>query len=127
MSPERTSNATSLPVRADRAPRADNQAPASDVFATLLGAHADRADRAPSRRERQPANDDAGRERQRDRGAVDRPGAARARREPAPATEPTKTDGPGKPADDAPASSLFGLIAAVAPQQPTAAPTVPTG
>ena len=48
MSPERTNNVTSLPVRPDRSQRADQQAPASDFFATLLDAHADRAaDRAP--------------------------------------------------------------------------------
>jgi len=127
MSPERTSNVTSLPVRAERASRSD-RAPASDVFATLLDAHADRADRAPSRRERQPANDDAGRERTRDARPLDHPTDPRGRREPTPAserpasaepTEPTAT-----PVDDAAAaaSALLGLMATVTPRQPAPTP-----
>ena len=66
MSPERTNNVTSLPVRPDRSQRSDQQqAPASDFFATLLDAH---ADRTPSRRERKPSDEGP-----RDRRPVDRP------------------------------------------------------
>jgi flagellar hook-length control protein FliK len=134
MSPDRTSPATSLPVRSDRAPRGD-QAPASDAFATLLGAHADRADRAPSRRERQPSDDGPRDRRPVDRPArPDRPADVRDRSKPAPAadhptSEPATTDEPA-PADNAAAtaaaSAMLGLLAAVAPQQPTPAPTAPT-
>jgi hypothetical protein len=128
MSPERTNNVTSLPVRPDRSQRADQQAPASDFFATLLDAHADRkADRAPSRRERQPSDD---------RRPVDRPDSPadigdRAKPAPAadqPASEPAPTDEPtqaDKAAAAAAASAMLGLLAAVAPQQPAAQPAQP--
>jgi flagellar hook-length control protein FliK len=129
MSPERTNNVTSLPVRPDRAQRADQQAPASDFFATLLDAHADRAaDRAPSRRERQPSDDATRDRRPVDRPArPDRPADVRDRATPAPAAdqpapEPTTTDEATpaeKAAAAAAASAMLGLLAAVAPQQPT--------
>jgi flagellar hook-length control protein FliK len=134
MSPERTNNVTSLPVRPDRSQRSDQQqAPASDFFATLLDAHADRkADRAPSRRERQPSDDGPRDRRPVDRPArADRPADVRDRSKPSPAadqptSEPAPTDEP-TPADTAAAaaaaSAMLGLLAAaVAPpqqQQPT--------
>jgi flagellar hook-length control protein FliK len=134
MSPERTNNVTSLPVRPDRSQRADQQAPASDFFATLLDAHADRADRAPSRRERQPSDDGP-----RDRRPVDRPArpdrpADVPHRKPAPAaehptSEPATTDEPtpaDKAAAAAAASAMLGLLAAVTPQPPAATAQAPT-
>jgi flagellar hook-length control protein FliK len=132
MSPERTNNVTSLPVRPDRSQRADQQqAPASDFFATLLDAHADRkADRAPSRRERQPSDDGPRDRRPVDRPArPDRPADVRDRSKPAPTadhptSEPVTTDEPApadKAAAAAAASAMLGLLAAVAPRpQPTA-------
>jgi flagellar hook-length control protein FliK len=129
MSPERTSHATSLPVRADRAPRADQPA-TGDTFATLLGAHADRPERAPSRRERQPADDSSARER--DRGPVDRPAD---NRRPAPAAAPhgpakpaaaeTDSQDAAKPADDAATTAAL-LALGVPTPQPAPAPVEPT-
>jgi flagellar hook-length control protein FliK len=134
MSPERTSHATSLPVRADREPRADKPA-ASDTFATLLGAHADRPDRAPSRRERQPAEDNAPRERDRtpvDRPAEDRRPAPAAHRPAKPAAAQTDSTDPAKPAAPEEVAKAALLALAVPAPQPAApvagqpVPAVPT-
>jgi flagellar hook-length control protein FliK len=131
MSPERTSHATSLPVRADRSPRADQPAQ-SDTFATLLGAHADRPERAPSRRERQPADDNDS-PRQRDNGPVDRPDRRRTGRTSSDAAHaPAKPAGgrandakdAAKPADDAAAKAALLALGVPAPQ-PIAAQATP--
>jgi flagellar hook-length control protein FliK len=122
MSPERTSHATSLPVRTDRAPRADHAA-AGDMFATLLGAHADRAERAPEPRERRRADDAS--PGQRDRHPVERPadhGRPAAAHAPA---QPAGCDEPAAPADDAAtAAALLALGVPTAPATP--APAAPT-
>src|SRR5262249_60102052 len=112
---------------ADRPSRADQPA-SSDTFATLLGAHADRPERTPSRRERQPA-DDQNAPRERDHDRVDRSRSAPADAQHAPAKPTAPADGHATDAtktatsDDAAKAALLAL--GVPAPQPTTAPATP--